>query len=219
MFKILLSIVCVIAFLIASGFLIGGLAKKNKNMWISSLVVMVFSILIPSFLIVKGVKDTVTYVQSDQFAIDARATAKISSSTISGSVKGFEEGLNEEDFAAAANKGAKITGRITESAAGGFDATLGTATVTTTPQAEALGIEIGRSQLGKNKDVQIFTSFNQAFKGILKLSAYDSEGKKMDVVKVEVDEPAESDKSIIFKFENNSPGLSGKCVLHAYIPE
>lgn len=184
---------------------------------------MALSILTPSFLIVKGVKDTVSYVQSDQLVKDARETArmsaKISASTISGSVKGFEEGLNEEDFAAAANKGAKITGRITVGTTGGFDATLGTTTVTTTPQAEALGIEIGRSQLGQNNDVQIFTSFNQAFKGILKLSAYDSEGQKMDVAKVNVDESEDTDKNIIFKFQNNSPGLSGKCILHAYMPE
>jgi|GEM_PF-6651002 len=220
MFKILFSIFCIIAFLVAAGFLVSGLIKNNKKLWQTALAVMVLSIMIPSFLIVKGVKDTVTYVQSDQVIMDAREAArhqgKLSTSMASGLIEGGTDGLDEEVIADAANKGARISGRVTEGVAGGIDGTVGTTSVQLTPEAAALGVEVGRSQVSDHNTVKIFTSFNKPFKGTLKLTTYDSEGQKMDVTTLQVDKTAETEENIIFRFKDYGPGLSGSCKLHAY---
>ena len=224
--KTLIIILCVLAFLIAGGFLLAGLARNNKKMWQNSLIAIVASVMIPSFIIVKGISDTIDYAGTEEMQKDVRKFAgsvgEATGNASSGYVEGLSEGLDEEAFAKLANKSARILGRGIEATAQGLDGTLGKTVLFTTQQADQLGLVPGRSSSsgsGSGSSVSIFMEFKKPFKGILKLESFDAEGQIMDVSEKRIEAKAEDQKHLTFKFNKNGPGLSGYSTLYAYPEE
>jgi len=222
-FTILFTVFCVLAFFIAAGFMVSGLSKNNKRVWLTSLVVMVLAIMTPVYMLVSGISTGLNYIASDNMQSDIRTTAKrigqSAGNTASGVSEGLAESLDEEAFAKLAKKTARIAGKGVQGVVAGLDGTVGKTIIYTTQQADELGITLGRAdQLpnGAASAIRIFTEFKKPFSGTLKLESFDSEGLKMDIAQLNIDEKAGTETYLLFDFKQSGPGLSGYCILYAY---
>lgn len=226
--KILFILFCIIAFFVALGLIISGLAKKRTQIWISGIALLLFSVLTPAYVILQGisngVRNTIEYASSDRLQKDARSASKTigktTGSIISGQIEGMAETLDEEAFMKLAQKSARIVGKGIIGLTAELNGTLGTTLVYTSQQADELGIRLGRAQpkkQGSTRSVSLFTEFKKPFSGTLQLESYDNQGKKMDTSLIRVTEVAGVQKHLDFVFSQNAPGLSGYCILLAYL--
>jgi len=205
---------------IALGFIVGGLVKGNKQVWISALVAFVLLTLVTVFAGYTYVKETINYMGSDEFQEETRKKAenvgKTWGNTVTGTAQGLEATLDDDAIAKLANKGAKIVGKGVKAAATGMDETVGKTTVFLDESADREGVAIGRAEQitdSLKHSFGLFLEFNKDFNGTLSLTAYDSEGKKQDKAELPFKEKAGKAKVYVFQFDYFKPGMSGYCVL------
>ena len=217
---LLLIVFSVLMTLIAFGLTIGGLIKKKKKVWIGSLASFVVFSLLAVFSIVIYAKESINYMGSDEFQEETRKKAenmgKTWGNTVSGTAQGLEATLDDEVIAKLANKGATIVGKGVKAVSTGLDETVGKMTVFPDESLATAGITIGRAEhlLDTAKySFGLFLEFEKDFSGTLILTAYDSEGLKMDITELKVTEQAGKSRVHIFGFNHFQPGLSGYCIL------
>ncbi|NDW08176.1 hypothetical protein [Dysgonomonas sp. 520] len=217
---LLLSILVGLLTLVALGFTIGGLVKKNQKLWIISLVVFIALTLLSVFCIYKTVVAAIDYAGSEQFQQDAKNTAEKLSNTVGGVVSGAAQGLgnalDDEAIEKLAAKGGKILGKGIKATATSLDETIGQTTVFTDESINKEGIIIGRAEQTKSSSkyaIGLFLEFKNDFKDKLILTSYDSQGNKQDISELNIDEKAGTSKVLIFQFDHFHPGVSGYCIL------
>ena len=217
---LLLIVFSVLMTLIAFGLTIGGLIKKKKKVWIGSLASFVVFSLLAVFSIVVYAKESINYMGSDEFQAETKKKAenmgKTWGNTVSGTAQGLEATLDDEVIAKLANKGANIVGKSVKAVSTGLDETVGKTTVFPDESLMFAGITIGRAEqlLDSAKySFGLFLEFEKDFSGTLILTAYDSEGLKMDITELVITEQAGKSRVHIFGFDYFQPGLSGYCIL------
>lgn len=217
---LLLLVFAILMALIAIVFIVVGISKKNTQMWAGSLVGFVAFSLLIVFSIVKMVTSTVEYLGSDEFHEQTRKNAenwgKSVGNTITGASQGLEASIDEEAIYNLANKTARIAGNGVKAIAEGLDESVGKTTIFMNEEVSDEGIEIGRADEdneGEGTVITLHLDFEKDFEGKLRLSAYDSEGTKMETSELAVKEVAGTEKVFEFPFSYSRPGLSGYCIL------
>lgn len=220
---ILYLLLCVLAFLltlIALGLTIGGLIKKKRTLWISSLAAFVLFTLLSVFSAYTYVKKSIDYMGSDEFQEETKKSAsnwgKNIGNTVSGAAEGLEATLDDEAIAKLAKKGGVILGSGVKAVSEGVDETLGKQTVYADKEVENLGITIGRAEWQVDSvkySFGLYLEFKNDFNGTLRLIAYDNDGKKVDNSEVKVTQKKGADKVFVFGFDHLKPAQSQYCVL------
>lgn len=217
---ILLIVFSILMVLIALGFTIGGLVKKNQKVWISSLIGLVVFSLVCVFAIILYAKETYNYMGSEEFQEETKKTAQTwgenIGNTITGAAKGLESTLDEESITKLADKSATVVGKGVVALSDGFDKTVGKTTIFADESLEALGIKIGRGEETNDTtgyQMKIYLDFEKDFEGDLNLSIYDSEGLKQNSKSNSFSQKAGDGAIFSFHFEDFEPGLSGYCIL------
>lgn len=213
-------VLSVLLTLIAFGFALYGALKSKKPILVRSLIAFVVLCLVSTFAIYTYVKEQVAYMGSDEFQEETRKTAenmgKKLGNTISGVADGLESSLDEDAIERMAEKGARIMGKGIEASSKGFDETIGKTTVYLDESADKLGIKVGRAERLTDSimpSFALYLEFTQDVNTTLKLTAFDSEGKKMDNTTLDINAAKGDEKIHVFSFEYLNPGLSGYCVL------
>ena len=217
---LLLAIFLGLLTLIALALTIGGLVKKKQKLWIGSLVAFVFLTLLTVTAVYTYVKQTINYMDSDEFQAEAKKKAeslgKTWGNTVSGTAQGLEATLDDDAIAKLANKGGKIAGKGVKAMASGLDETAGKTTIFADEAVDKSGISVGRAEEvsdSVNNSYGLYLEFKNEFDGKLRLTAYDSKGTKMDNAELEIKEKAGKAKVYVFHFAYFKPGLSGYCIL------
>ncbi len=220
MLNILLIVFSILMVIISIGMIIGGLVKKNRKLLIVSLSSLVIFILLTVFSIANSIKRTVDYMGTEEFQTEAKEKAenlgKTWGNTVSGTAKGLNETLDEEEILKLANKSSKIVGEGIKIVAAGFDETIGKTKIFSDESIDKAGILVGRAERIKDSlthSFGLFLEFNSDFDGELVLTAYDNEGLKMDISEIDLKEKAGQAKVCVFQFKYFEPGLSGYCIL------
>ncbi len=217
--------------IVAFGLTIGGLVKKSRKLWVSSLCGFLFFTLLTVFLAFSYVKKSVDYIGSEEFQNETKKKAenlgKTWGNTVSGTAQGLEETLDEGALEKLAGKGSRIIGKGIKAAAIGLDETVGKTIVFTDESIDKAGITVGRadqileSNVGRSDSANdpskysfgLFLEFKNDFDGKLILTAFDSRGAKIDIAKVSIKETAGKEKVYVFKFDYFKPSVSNYCVL------
>lgn len=194
--------------------------KKNKKIFIISLIsTVIFTLLIVVTTFIY-VKKTVDYMSTDEFRNEARQTAEnlghSLGNTVSGVSSGLEASLDEDAIARLANKAAKIAGKGVQAASEGIDETVIKTTVFADESIEKDGMMIGRAEQVTDSakySLGLYISFKKDFDNTLTLTAYDSSGMPVDVSKLEVKQSAGQAKVYVFKFDHFRPKANGYCIL------
>lgn len=206
---------------ISLAFLIAGLVKSNRKLWVPGLIGFVLFFL---FTVAAGytyAKKQIEYVSSDEFQEETRKAAenwgKNIGNTASGAAEGIASSLDEEAIGKLAEKSGKILGDGVKSMSKGMDESIGKVLIYPDSILSTNGIELGRAEQTYSPEdgyqFGVFLEFKSQFNGKLKLTAYDSEGLKMDVATVELDKEQGDEGVELFKFEHFKPGKSGYCIL------
>lgn len=216
----LLVILCVLAVLIFIGFLIAGLYKKRKKMWITGLAGAVCFILLGVFTSYVYTKKMISYVGSEEFQKDVREkgenAGKTMGSTISGYADGLEQNLEEDVIEKLSGKGGRILGKGMVAIEKGLDETQAKTTIYPNESANNAGIKLGNVESLPNKDVRtygLYIEFSKDYKGKLYLTAFDKDGHKKDRAEIDVDEKAGQEKVFEFSFPYFEIGINDLCVL------
>lgn len=219
---ILFIVLAVLLTLTALGFTLYGALKKRKKMFGISLASFVVMTLVSVFAIYTYIGEQIAYMNSDEFGEETRMigqnVGKKLGNTITGTLEGLDETLDEDVIASMSEKGSRIIGKGVEASAKGFDETTGKTTVYLDETAGKMGVSIGRAERLTDSikaSYGLYLEFKDDFNKKLKLTAFDSEGKKMDNAILEVSASANSEKVYVFAFDYFNPGLSGHCVLSA----
>lgn len=182
----------------------------RKKMWLftGSVIVFVITCIIGAFIIFRFAVKTVNYVaqQDVQSTISkgAELAGKTAGSIISGGAKGMNQTLDDNAIAALAGKSGTIIGKAIKATSSGWDSTFRPSIFIDASLANA-GLELGRAEElyeAKNDDafMSIFITFTKSINGILKLTMYDQEGKKMTIAQSVINEKAGAEKLIRFDF-------------------
>lgn len=220
---ILHLILCVFVLLlttIALGLTIGGLVKKKKKLWIISLSSFVVLSLVSVYALATYAQKSIAYMGSDEFQAETKKTAenwgKNMGNTITGAAEGLEESIDEDAIAKLAEKSGVILGSGVSAITKGVDESIGKQTVYLSEEGENMGIRVGRAELlgdSVKYSFGLFLEFEKNFDGKLKLTAYDIEGKKVDVSEIEVSKDAGHNKVTVFQFDYLKPTQTEYCIL------
>lgn len=208
MYYLLAIIICGIVAIACVVMAIVSIIRKKIGLFTGSVIVFVTACIVGVFSIFQFTIQTVDYVakQDVQTAVSkaAEVAGKTAGSVISGGAKGMNQTLDDNAIAALAGKSGTIIGKAIKASAAGWDSTFRPSIFTDASLANA-GFELGRAEElyeRKTEDVfmSIFITFTKNFKGTLKLTMYDQEGKKMTVAQTEINEKAGAEKLIRFDF-------------------
>ena len=184
---LLLCIFAVLLTIISFGFIIGGLIKGKKSVWISSLMAFVILTLLSVSSIVLYVKKSIDYAASEEFQAETKKTAsnwgKNIGNTVSGAADGLESTLDDQAIAKLAKKGGVILGSGVKAFAKGVDETLGKQAIYPDKNLEKSRIKIERAEWlvdSAKLTFGVYLEFQNDFKGSLSLTAYDDHGNKID---------------------------------------
>ena len=176
-----------------------------------------------SLLSIFAVYKQAQYAMSDEFTDEVRdvavATGEKLGNTISGTVEGLNntiDGETEKDIAKLTKTASRILGSGIVAASSGFDETLGKTTVFLDESVKIMGVKLGRAEQlsdSSKPSFGLYLEFSKDFNATLRLTAYDSEDKKMDNCVIDVNETAGAEKIKVFSFDYFEPGKSGHCVL------
>ena len=146
---------------------------------------------------------------SDEFQEETKKAAsnwgKNIGNTVTGAAEGLESTLDEDIIAKFAKKSGVILGSSVEAITSGVGETLGKQTVYADKKIEKDGIVIGRTELlldSVKYSYGVFLEFKKDYKGKLRLTAFDTEGKKIDNAEVEIDQKSGQDKVFVFDYLN-----------------
>ena len=136
--------------------------------------------------------------------------------TVSGAAEGLESTLDEDIIAKFAKKSGIILGSIVEAISSGVEETLGKQKVYADKKIEKNGITIGRAEMlvdSVKYSYGVFLEFKKDYKGKLKLTAFDVDGKKIDKAVVDIDQKSGQDRVFVFEFEYLKPAQSEYSIL------
>ena len=211
---ILYLLLCVFAILvtvIALGIAIAGIINKKRTLWISSLSIFVVCALFSVFSVVTYIKKSIDYMGSDEFQEETKRSAsnwgKNIGNTVSGAAEGLEETLDEDVINKLAEKSGIILGGGVKALSKGASNT-GNKAVHVDKEMEKYGIEIGHAELlenSKKTSFGLYLEFKKDFKGKLRLTAFDMEGKKIDNSTIELDQKLDQDEVFEFEFKYLKP--------------
>lgn len=208
MYYLLAIIICGIIAIACVVMAIVSIIRKKIGLFTGSVIVFVITCIIGAFMIFQFALKTVDYVakQDVQIAVSkaAEVAGKTAGSVISGGAKGMNQTLDDNAIATLAGKSGTIIGKAIKASAAGWDSTFRPSIFIDASLANA-GFELGRAEElyeRKTEDVfmSIFITFTKNFKGTLKLTMYDQEGKKMTIAQTEINEKAGAEKLIRFDF-------------------
>ena len=206
--------------IIALGLTIGGLIKKKRKLWIGSLSAFVLLTMFSVFTITTYISKSIDYMASDEFQEETKKAAsnwgKNIGNTVTGAAEGLESTLDEDIIAKFAKKSGVILGSSVEAITSGVGETLGKQTVYADKKIEKDGIVIGRTELlldSVKYSYGVFLEFKKDYKGKLRLTAFDTEGKKIDNAEVEIDQKSGQDKVFVFEFDYLNPAQSEYSIL------
>jgi len=194
--------------------------KKNKKIFLISLIsTVVFTLLIVVSTYVY-LKQTIEYMSTEEFHNETRQKAenmgRTWGNTVTGVSQGLEASLDDEAIAKLANKGAKIVGKGVQAMSEGLDETVIKTTVFADESIEKDGMSIGRAEQVTDSvkySLGLYIAFKKDFDNTLTLTAYDSSGAPVDVSKLEVKQSAGQAKVYVFKFDHFKPKANGYCIL------
>jgi hypothetical protein len=204
--------------ILSFAFAIGGLIKKKRPVWITSLVLFVTFVMLAVFSVVIYAKKSIDYIGSEEFQEETRKKAenmgKTWGNTVSGTAQGLEASLNDTAISKLANKGSKIIGSGIKSIASGMDITVNKTVIYSDESLKEAEIVVGRAETFKNSDsLALFIEFRKAYNGALVLTSYDKEDLQVDNSTIQVNAIAGDANVYIFKFKHFQPGLSNYCIL------
>lgn len=212
-FSVIMAIVSVVA-------VIYFFIKKNKKIFLISListVVFTLCIITSSYMYFKH---TLKYVSSEEFHDEARKQAenmgRVWGNTVSGVSEGLEASLDDEAIAKLANKAGKIVGKSVQSISEGVDETVIKTTVFADESIEKDGISIGRAEQVTDSAkyaLGLYISFKKDFDNTLTLTAYDNSGASVDVSKLQIKQSGGQAKVYVFEFDHFKPKANGYCIL------
>jgi len=217
---LLLCVFAILLTVIALGLTIGGLIKKKRKLWIGSLSAFVLLTLFSVFTITTYISKSIDYMASEEFQEETKKAAsnwgKNIGNTVSGAAEGLESTLDEDIIAKFAKKSGMILGSSVEAITAGVDETIGKQKVYADKKIEKNGITIGRAEMlvdSVKYSYGVFLEFKKDYKGKLKLTAFDVDGKKIDKAVVDIDQKSGQDRVFVFEFEYLKPAQSEYSIL------
>lgn len=159
---------------------------------------------------------------TDEFQEETKKSAsnwgKNIGNTVSGAAEGLEATLNNKSITKLAEKSGIILGGGIKAISKGLEESIDKQKVFADKEIEKDGIYIGRaewiaSSADKKSSFTLYLEFKKDFKGSLKLTVYDNDGKKIDNAIIEVDEKSGEEKLFVFDFSYLDPTLSEYCIL------
>lgn len=197
----IIAIACVVMAIVS-------IIRKKIGLFAGSVIAFVIACIVGVFSVFRYVVTTIKVVNSNvvQSTISkaAEVAGKTAGSVISSGAKGMNQTLDDNAIATLAGKSGTIVGKAIKASAAGWDSTFRPSIFTDASLANA-GFELGRAEElyeRKTEDVfmSIFITFTKNFKGALKLTMYDQEGKKMTIAQTDINEKTGSEKLIRFDF-------------------
>jgi hypothetical protein len=217
---ILLLIIFGLLILTSIGILIYGLIKKRKNVTIIAVIIFVIGTVGGAFSAFAYAKQVVNYVRSNEFQNDTKKGSELVGQTIgsvsSGVSSGLATTLDDEAITKLARKSATILGKSIKSMASGFDSTIGNKNIFLDISLADAGFEFGRAEEkyhSKTNDLLIFIDYKKDFKGTLKMTNYDQNGRKIDVSEKEINAKAGQGKVEVFSFSHSDLGITTYYIL------
>lgn len=217
---LLLIIIFGVLILAAIGTLIFGLVKKRKTVIITAVILFVIGIVGCTFSAFAYAREVVNYVRSNEFQDDTKKGSELVGQTIGSVSSGVSSGLvttlDDETITKLANKSATILGKSIKSMASGFDSTIGNKNIFLDSSLADSGLEFGRAEEeyhSKTNDLAIFVDYKKDFKGTLKLTNYDQNGRKIEVSEKEVNAKSGENKVEVFSFSHSDLGITTYYIL------
>ena len=215
----LLYLLLIVAFglliLLSIGLGIYGLVKKRKQALIVAIVLFFVGSLVCVFSVFMYSKKTIEYVKSKEFQDDAKKGSELIGQTIGSTTSGISNGLSktldDEAIKNLAAKSATIIGKVTKTIASGLDSTIGNKNIYLDKTLEKSGIELGRADErynSKTNDLGIFIDYQKDFKGKLRVTNYDQNGKKIEAVDKVINAKQGDGKVEVFPFSHSDLGLT-----------
>lgn len=212
---ILLIIAFVLVILFSIGMVIFGLIKKRKNILITGVILFVVGVIGCVFSGLTYSKKVYEYVKSKEFQNDAKKGSEIVGQTVGSVSSGLSQGLSttldDDAIVNLAKKSAAILGESIKTMASSLDSTIGSKNIFIDQNLADAGFELGRADeqyKSKTNDLGIFISYQEDFKGKLKLTNYDQTGKKIDVAEKEINAKAGQEKVEVFSFSHSDLGIT-----------
>lgn len=217
---LLLCVFAILLTVIALGLTIGGLIKKKRKLWIGSLSAFVLLVMLSIFTITTYISKSIDYMASEEFQEKTKKSAsnwgKNIGNTVTGAAEGLEATLDEEVIAKFAKKSGMILGSSVEAITAGVDDAIGKQKVYADKKIEKNGITIGRAEMlvdSVKYSYGLYLEFKKDYKGKLRLTAFDTDGKKIDNTEIEIDQKSGQDKVFVFQFEYLKPAQSEYSIL------
>ncbi len=195
--------------------LIIGFIKKNRKTLITAGILFLIGTGGSIISTITYTKKVVEYVGSAEFQRDAKDGATLIGQTLGSAGSGLSNGvsstLDEEAVNALASKSAIIFGKVTKTVASNFDSTLGSTNIYMDQTLKNSGMVPGRADEkynAKTNDLEIFIDYKKDFTGKLRVTNYDQQGLKIEVVEKTVKAKAGQGKVEVFNFEHSGFGLT-----------
>ena len=197
------------------GILIFGLIKKRKNVLITSAILFFIGTIGCVFSALTYSKMAIEYVMSKEFQDDTKKGAELIGETVGSATSGISNGiaktLDDESITSLASKSANILGKATKTIASNLDSAIGNKNIYLDKSLENSGLELGRAEEKYNattNDLEIFIDYKNDFKGILRITNYDQNGRKIEVVDKQINSKAGQNKVEVFNFLHSDLGLT-----------
>lgn len=219
-FYLLFIIAFGLLILVSIGILIFGLIKKRRNFLITSVILFIIGIMGCVFSALSYTKEAIEYVRSKEFQNDTKKGAELIGETIgsttSGISNGFATTLDDEAIKNVASKSASILGKVTKTVASNLDSTIGNKNIYLDKTLENSGLELGRADeryKAKTNDLGINIDYKKDFKGKLRITNYDQNGRIIEVVDKDINSKAGQNKVEVFSFLHSDLGMTTYYIL------
>ncbi|MBE7171265.1 MAG: hypothetical protein INR73_11785 [Williamsia sp.] len=206
--------------LVSVGILIAGLVKKKRNLLITAALIFVIGTVGGIFSVLAYTKKAIAYVRSSEFQNDTKKGAELIGETVGSTASGISNGLartlDDEAIKNLAGKSAVIAGKVTKTVASNLDSTLGNKSIFLDETLENSGLELGRAEekyKDTTNDVEIFIDYKKDFKGLLKLTNYDQNGRKIEIVTKNIHSKSGQSNVETFKFLHSGLGITTYYIL------
>jgi hypothetical protein len=214
-FYLLLIIVFGVVILASVATLIYGLIKNRKNLLITAVILFAIGTIGCAFSALTYTKKVVNYVRSDEFQSDTKKGSELIGQTIGSASSGVSSGLattlDDEATTKLARKTGTIIGKSIKTVASGFDSTVGNRNIYLDSSLSDGGLELGRAEEkynSKNNDLQIFIEYKKPFKGKLRVTNFDQNGRKIDIADKEINSKEGDGKVEVFSFPHSKFGMT-----------
>ena len=201
--------------LVSLGMAIYSLVKKRKQTLVIAGVLFFIGTMACGYSVFMYSKRTIEYVKSEEFQNDAKKGSELIGQTLGSTTSGISNGiaqkLDDEAIRNLASKSTIILGKVTKTIASGLDSTIGNKNIYLDKTLENSGIEMGRADEkynSKTNDLGIFIDYKKDFKGKIKITNYDQNGKKIDAVEKLINAKNGQGRVEVFSFSHSDLGLT-----------